>query len=46
MNVVQEALTGIQLGEQVSHEGLAVHPLIRESLLGKDYLTLCVFRRS
>ena len=40
MNTLQEALSGLQLGESLSHEGLTVHPLIRASLLGKDYLTL------
>src|SRR5210317_807129 len=40
MNAVKQALSGLQLGEPLSHEGLTVHPLIRASLLGKDYLTL------
>ncbi len=40
MNAVEQALTGLKVGESISHEGLTVHPLIRESLLGKDYLTL------
>ena len=40
MNTVQQALSGLQIGEPLSHEGLTVHPLIRASLLGKDYLTL------
>ena len=40
MNAVKQTLTSLQLGESLSHEGLAVHPLIRASLLGKDYLTL------
>ncbi len=40
MNAVEQALSGLQLGEPLSHEALTVHPLIRESLLGKDYLTL------
>ncbi|MFC1777447.1 ARPP-1 family domain-containing protein [Pseudomonadota bacterium] len=40
MNAIQQALSGLQLGEPLSHEGLTVHPLIRASLLGKDYLTL------
>ena len=40
MNAIEQALSGLQLGEPLSHEGLTVHPLIRASLLGKDYLTL------
>ena len=40
MNAVEQALSGLQLGEPLSHEGLTVHPLIRASLLAKDYLTL------
>ena len=40
MNTVEQALSGLQLGEPLSHEGLTVHPLIRASLLSKDYLTL------
>ena len=40
MNTVEQALSGLQLGESLSHEGLTVHPLIRASLLSKDYLTL------
>jgi len=40
MNAVEQALTGLRVGEALSHEGLTVHPLIHESLLGKDYLTL------
>ena len=40
MSLVTEALQHIQIGAKLSHEGLTVHPLIRESLLNKDYLTL------
>ena len=40
MNAVQQTLSGLQLGEPLSHESLTVHPLIRASLPGKDYLTL------
>ena len=40
MNTIERALSSLQLGESLSHEGLTVHPLIRASLLGKDYLTL------
>ena len=40
MNALQQALSGLHVGEPLSHEGLTVHPLIRASLLGKDYLTL------
>ena len=40
MNAVKQTFTDIQLGESITHEGLTVHPLIRASLLGKDYLTL------
>ena len=40
MNAVQQTLTDLQLGESITCEGLTVHPLIRASLLGKDYLTL------
>ncbi len=40
MNALQQALSGLQLGEPLSHEGLTVHPLIRASLVDKDYLTL------
>ena len=40
MNAIQQALSGLQLGEPLSHESLTVHPLIRASLTGKDYLTL------
>lgn len=40
MNAIEQAISGLQLGEPLSHEGLTVQPLIRASLLGKDYLTL------
>ena len=40
MSAVKQALSELRLAEPVSHEGLTVHPLIRASLLGKDYLTL------
>jgi hypothetical protein len=40
MNAIEQVLSGLQVGNPLSHEGLTVHPLIRESLLGKDYLTL------
>ena len=40
MNAVAQALSGLRVGDLVTHEGLTVHPLIRESLLSKDYLTL------
>ena len=40
MNVVAKALSGLKAGDSLTHEGLSVHPLIRESLLNKDYLTL------
>ncbi len=40
MNTVEQALSGLLVGEPHTHEGLTVHPLIRASLLGKDYLTL------
>lgn len=40
MNVVEQALSGIEIGEPITHEGLTLHPLIRASLLNKDYLTL------
>jgi hypothetical protein len=40
MNAIEQVLSGLQVGDPLSHEGLTVHPLIRESLLGKDYLTL------
>ena len=40
MNAVSQALSGLQLGEPLSFEGLTVHPLIRASLVEKDYLTL------
>ena len=40
MNAVAQALSGLRVGNSLSHEGLTVHPLIRASLLKKDYLTL------
>lgn len=40
MNAVAQALSGLRVGEVMTHEGLSVHPLIRDSLLNKDYLTL------
>ena len=40
MNAVAQALSGLRVGDLKTHEGLTVHPLIRESLLNKDYLTL------
>jgi len=40
MNTVAQALSGLRVGDLITHEGLTVHPLIRESLLNKDYLTL------
>jgi len=40
MNAIKQTLSDLQIGEPISHEGLTVHPLIRASLLGKDYLTL------
>ena len=40
MNALQQALSGLQLGEPLTHEGLTVHPLICAGLPGKDYLTL------
>jgi len=40
MNAVAQALSGLQPGEPLSFEGLSVHPLVRASLVDKDYLTL------
>ena len=40
MNAVEQALSGLKVGEPLSHEGLTVHPLINAGLPGKDYLTL------
>ncbi len=40
MNVMTEDLSGLGIGEVMAHENLSVHPLIRESLLNRDYLTL------
>ena len=40
MNTVAQALSGLRVGNLMTHEGLTVHPLIRDSLLNKDYLTL------
>jgi len=40
MNAVAQALSSLQVGDFMTHEGLTVHPLIRDSLLSKDYLTL------
>ena len=40
MNTVEQALSGLLVGEPLIHEGLTMHPLIRASLLSKDYLTL------
>ncbi len=40
MKTVAQALSGLQLGDSISHEGLTAHPLLCESLLNKDYLTL------
>ena len=40
MNAIAQALSGLRVGDLVTHEGLTVHPLIRGSLLNKDYLTL------
>ena len=40
MNAVAQALTGLRIGDLVTHEGLTMHPLVRASLIGKDYLTL------
>ena len=40
MNAVAQALSGLRVGDFMTHEGLTVHPLIRGSLLNKDYLTL------
>lgn len=40
MNVVAEALSGLRVGEVMTHGGLAAHPLIRAGALEKDYLTL------
>ena len=40
MNAVAQALSGLRVGDLKTHDGLTVHPLIRDSLLKKDYLTL------
>ena len=40
MNAVAQAFSGLRVGDSHTHEGLTMHPLIRESLLNKDYLTL------
>ena len=40
MNTVAQTLSSLRVGNPLSHEGLTVHPLIRASLLKKDYLTL------
>jgi hypothetical protein len=40
MNAVAQALSGLRVGDPITHEGLTAHPLIRDSLLKKDYLTL------
>ncbi len=40
MNTVAQALSGLRVGDLMTYEGLTVHPLIRDSLLNKDYLTL------
>lgn len=40
MNAVAQALSGLRVGDLKTHEGLAVHPLIRDSGMDKDYLTL------
>ncbi len=40
MHAVAEALSGLRVGDSLTHEGLTMHPLIREVLLNKDYLTL------
>jgi hypothetical protein len=40
MNAVAQALSGLRVGDLMTHESLTVHPLIRDSLLNKDYLTL------
>jgi len=40
MNAVVKAFSDLNIGDSVTHEGLTVHPLIRASLLNKDYLTL------
>ena len=40
MNAIEQTLNDLQLGDPISHDGLTVHPLIRASMLDKDYLTL------
>ncbi|NIP18038.1 MAG: hypothetical protein GWM87_07685 [Xanthomonadales bacterium] len=40
MNAIDRDLQGLRMGEALAHEALAAHPLIRESLNSKDYLTL------
>ena len=40
MNAVAQALSGLRVGDLKTYDGLTVHPLIRDSLLKKDYLTL------
>jgi len=40
MHAVAQALAGLRVGDLVTHEGLTVYPLVRDSLLNKDYLTL------
>ncbi len=40
MHVVAETLSGLRVGDVMTYEGLAAHPLIREGTLNKDYLTL------
>ena len=40
MNQINQSLKGLQLGAAITHENLSVHPLIRASLINKDYLTL------
>ena len=40
MNTVAKALSDLRIGDLMTHEGLTVHPLVRDNLLNKDYLTL------
>ena len=40
MTGIAHDLSGLRLGEAIEYETMKVHPLIRERLLNKDYLTL------
>jgi hypothetical protein len=40
MNTIYQALNEIQVSQALSHDGLTLHPLVRNNGFAKDYLTL------